>query len=192
MRLLTVIILSAWLSYTGCAATNGPNLVLTSDSGSECTCPGQQLSYECTTVGPVATVWLGSAFQCENNNILLRHSQFTSLQGVSGTCNNGAIAGHSRRVEENCFTSQLNITVSSNMNGQTVQCAHNDGQTLSIIGTNEIAITTSIYIPSMTWLFSYTITSLSFIFRTLSTTKWYPANRCPSRASDIQLALSTC
>ena len=108
---------------------------------SECFCLGQTLSYECTTEGPISTVWQGSAFQCVGNRIVLRHSQFTSLEGATGECNSGLvmIAGHSLRVEGDCYTSQLNITVSSSLNSQTVECAYSGGET-SVVGSSTIDI----------------------------------------------------
>lgn len=109
---------------------------------SDCICLGETLSYQCTTQGAISTVWQGSAFQCISSNILLRHSQYTTPQGASGICNDGLITGNSLRIEEhNCYTSQLNVTISEGLNGQTVQCATSGGQ---VVGTNNIAITTGI------------------------------------------------
>ena len=120
------------------ATPQGPSLTV----ASQCTCPGHTLILECTTVGPGITVWRGSAFNCTGNSILLRHSQFMSPQGVNGTCNNGTIVGYSLRViTDNCFTSQLNVTVSPGLIGSTVQCTHNDGQMLNDIGLHRIDIT---------------------------------------------------
>ena len=70
-----------------------------------------------------------------------------SQQGVNGTCNNGIIVGRSLRVTaDNCFTSQLNISVSSGLIGSTVQCTHNNGQMLNTIGLHRIDITTGIHV----------------------------------------------
>ena len=131
----------------------GPGYTYTAPLGpsftvaSQCTCPGHMLTLECTTVGPGITVWSGSAFNCTGNNILLRHSQFMSPYGVNGTCNNGKIVGYSLRViADNCFTSQLNVTVSLGLIGQTIQCAHNNGQNLNPIGLHRIDIRTGIYL----------------------------------------------
>ena len=45
--------------------------------------------------------------------------------GTLKTCNNGAIVGRSLRVEDNSsYTSQLNVTVSSDMFGESIECAH--------------------------------------------------------------------
>lgn len=111
---------------------------------SECFCLGQTLSYECTTEGPISTVWQGTAFQCVGNRIVLRHSQFTAPQGTTGECNNGLImiTGRSLRVDSDsgdCYTSQLNITVISSLSNHTVECAYSGGGT-SVIGSSTIDI----------------------------------------------------
>ena len=104
------------------------------------TCPGHQLLYECTTIGVGTTVWKGTAFlnQCAGSSILLSHSHFTS--GTMDSCNNGAIVGQSLSAVNNCYTSQLNVTVDASMNGQTVKCVYNNGATESEIGTSTITI----------------------------------------------------
>ena len=107
---------------------------------SECFCRGQTLSYECTTEGPISTVWQGTAFQCAGNRIILRHSQFTAPQGATGECNNELIliTGRSLRVNGDCHTSQLNITISSSsVNSWTVECAYSGGE-ISLVGTSII------------------------------------------------------
>ena len=70
-----------------------------------------------------SSVWRGSAFDCPgvSNVILLGHSLF-STSGVSGTCTNGAITAESVNVVDNCYTSRLMVTVSSGLNGTTVEC----------------------------------------------------------------------
>ena len=145
------------LPHKGCVATlTGSNFTLING----CACLGHQLTYECTTVGGVGTVWQGTAFQCavHNNQIFLRHSQFTSPQGTSETCTNGAISGKSLRVEQNHFVSQVNVTVSMNLNEQTVQCAHNDGQFLNIVGTNRIVITSKLNVyNTFTWFYTLSL-----------------------------------
>ena len=97
-------------------------------------------------MGAGITVWTGSAFNCTGNNILLRHSQFMSPHGVNGTCNNGMIIGYSLRMTDNCFISQLNVTVTPGLIGSTIQCIHNDGQMLNGIGLYMIDITAGIYL----------------------------------------------
>ena len=57
-------------------------------------CPGEVLTIECAIMGIGATVWHGTALQCDGNNrnfIVLRHTQFRGSYRPTGTCNNGAI-----------------------------------------------------------------------------------------------------
>ena len=117
---------------------------------SECVCPGRELKLECTVVGGLSTIWMGTAFDCPGqvDVILLRHSQFES--GIELKCNNGIIMGrsHNRTFDgpNSKFTSQLiihlpSLNVTNNVNrleGRTVQCTH-DGVT--VIGNHTIAYT---------------------------------------------------
>ena len=83
--------------------------------------------YTCTIVGGGNTIWSGTAFDCssKSNEIILRHSQFDSELGTFGNCNEGAITAHSLGVvNNNCYSSQLNVTIDSDMNNKTIQCAH--------------------------------------------------------------------
>ena len=98
-----------------------------------CICPqvadnAHNLTYECTTVGPVTTNWMGSGFNCgisNNNQITLRHSLFIRPGGTDGQCNNGNITALSLRVEDNqCFTSQLRVIYSRALFGTTIICIH--------------------------------------------------------------------
>ena len=49
------------------------------------------------------------------------------------------ITAHSLRVEGDCYTSQLNVTISPNLDNQTVECAYSGGGT-SVIGSSIIDI----------------------------------------------------
>ena len=112
-----------------------------------CICPGYTLTFaECTVKGGPGdtTIWKGSAFHCSSNEIALIHSLFgvnytQSHIVAAGECNNGSIWAHSIRVEDNYYTSQLNITVNANMIGKTVECAHDNQSTESVIGTLTVA-----------------------------------------------------
>ena len=107
-----------------------------------CACPGDTLMFICTIDGPGVTVWRGSAFDCSNQNdeILLRHSQFANGE-ASSTCNNDAISGRGlQNVPNNRFSSQLNFTVSADNNGKTVECGHNDGTATSRVGINTVTV----------------------------------------------------
>ena len=109
---------------------------------SGCVCPGDTLSYECTVVSHStergATIWTGSAFNCYE--ILLFHHRFNI--GTNRTCNNGAIVARIISVEGNNYTSQLNITVTPDTAGKTIEC-------LNYNWTHKILIFTSI-IPTIT------------------------------------------
>ena len=108
---------------------------------SECICQGYNATYECSVVGPGSTVWRGSSFQgCSNNRITLFHSQFPG--GTVGTCNSGAIVGHSVRVESICYTSQLNIFIGADVIGTTVFCSYDNGLNEIDIGNTTITLTT--------------------------------------------------
>ena len=84
------------------------------------------MNYTCTIVDPTNptigfSVWRGTAFSCpvSSNEISLRHSSFS---GATGTCTGGAITAESVSVVDNCYTSRLMVTVSSGLNGTTVEC----------------------------------------------------------------------
>ena len=100
------------------------------------------MSYECTVTGGGGTVWTGSAFNCYryNNEIVLFNSRFDT--GTYGTCNNGAIVGRSLSVDGNNYTSQLNVTITPDIAGKTIECLNYDK-------TDDILIFTSI-IPTIT------------------------------------------
>lgn len=87
-----------------------------------CACPNEVLIFNCTVVGGSATVWSGSAFTCAGGEIILLHSDFPS--GTSGECSD-AITAYSNgpRVESECYTSQLRVNVSSEMNNKTITCS---------------------------------------------------------------------
>lgn len=60
---------------------------------------------------------MGTAFNCGANGILLRHDRFAS-RGIDGVCNSGAIVGRSLGVENECYTSELNVTISPTLNNK--------------------------------------------------------------------------
>ena len=112
-------------------------------SNSDCASPGLRycdtLTFECTVVGGLGTVWRGSAFDCENSNneITLLHSRF--VNGTIGTCNNDSIIGRSIGVENGtCFTSQLSIMISPDLIGKTIECLHDDYNT-TVVGSFTIS-----------------------------------------------------
>ena len=94
----------------------------------QCACVSDVLTFTCSIVGGGNTIWRGSAFNCPstNNEIILRHSQFSTQSGTSGSCNSGTIVGQSVGVEGTCFTSRLNVPISEGLNDRTVQCDYNN------------------------------------------------------------------
>ena len=89
------------------------------------------MNYTCTVVdnaGTGSTFWRGTAFNCPPSNIISLSHQLFNIAGDSGTCNNGAITAESVGVVDNCYTSRLMVTVSSELNETTVEC------TLVVVG----------------------------------------------------------
>ena len=119
-----------------------------------CICPQDvnntvSLIYECTTVGSFSTIWKGSAFDCPGmgNEILLRHTQFSAPEGTSGQCNSGNIVASSVGVDDQCFTSRLNVTYNPALLGATVMCVHDS---VTTIGESTISVRTGIYTDIIT------------------------------------------
>ena len=71
--------------------------------------------------------------------ISLRHSLFVSNQAF-GICNNGDIVGRGIRVVDNCYTSQLNVTVRESFNNKTVQCVLNSIEGTKIVGESLLSV----------------------------------------------------
>ena len=109
---------------------------------SNCTCPGHVSTYECTTVGGTATVWQGSAFECPSSQDIIYLSH--SLSNITRTCNYEAIKGQIIRDKDDCHTSQLNVTVSSDMMGKSIKCIHDNGTAQTLIGNVSLILTTGI------------------------------------------------
>ena len=81
-------------------------------------------------VGGGVTVWSGTAFDCPgfNNQIALAHVLYSGGTAV-GTCTNGAINSNGTTDTggaEPCYTSELSVTISANMDGQTVVCTRDN------------------------------------------------------------------
>ena len=85
------------------------------------------MTYECTVIGGPGgvTVWNGTAFHCppSENAILLLNNQF--LYSGTYSCN-GAIVARILSVEGNNYTSQLNVTITPETAGKTIECYNYD------------------------------------------------------------------
>ena len=99
---------------------------------------------ECTVTGGGATVWQGTIFDgCQNEKIILRHSQFNTLGSViRASCGmSQPIVGRTVSVANVSFTSQLFVDISEEIVGKTIECANESGQ---IVGSKQINDTPSI------------------------------------------------
>ena len=101
-------------------------------------CPGDVLTTECAITGGGITVWQGTALQCDCR-ILLRHSRFGELRSPTVSCNNGAIAARGLGVVNGSYISQLNVTVSPELNNTTVECWYSN-RTFTVIKQIQIIV----------------------------------------------------
>ena len=94
----------------------------------ECGCLGETMTYECTVEGGPggATVFTGSALNCPSDEVLyLYHGNFSAESGGTNTsCDNGSTVAQSLYVQNNLYISQLNVTVTHDTVGQTIQCGY--------------------------------------------------------------------
>lgn len=105
-----------------------------------CNCLGQNVTYECTAIGGAFTVWSGSAFMCASGEITLKH---ISLVGALGECNNGAIIAQGVAVDNNRYTSRLDVILSAGLVGRTVSCSVDTIDDLIQIGNDTLIVSTS-------------------------------------------------
>ena len=103
-------------------------------------CPGDVLTTECAIMGVGATVWQGTAFQCYNDDInevvLLHRGSYNYIQ----TYNNGAIVVQALGVVNDSYISQLNVTVTVELNNTTVECLYDNGTTVIVIRSIQIIV----------------------------------------------------
>jgi hypothetical protein len=104
-----------------------------------CVCPGDTLTYECTVERGVATVWTGSAI--DHNNIVLLHSHD---RGVYRYCNNGTIVARGHIEGNYSYTSQLNVTITPDTAGKTIECARDNGFNITRFFTSTIPTVTGL------------------------------------------------
>ena len=115
---------------------------------SDCICLGNNVTYECTVQGDYGgfTLWMGDFFYCSLSNheqlIELSHSQLLTNNvhgGEAKLCNNGNIVGRIIRIENDSFISQLNVTLTSDIVGKSIECAYDNGTVHSV---GSLSITT--------------------------------------------------
>ena len=108
-----------------------------------CTCEGYSQVYECTVDRESATVWTGTAFNCPrtNNEIFFQHG---IPNAVNASCNNGAISGRVVRADNDSYTSQLSILVTSEVLGGNVSCLSDGMRGTTLIGSTSLILKTGI------------------------------------------------
>ena len=100
--------------------------------------------YECTIMGGNggSTVFRGPStsslmfFNCtgDKEKLILTHSHFNRPQGTKRSCNNGTIIAQSLHGANGTYISQLSITVTSKLIGDVIECAHDNGSAIEVIG----------------------------------------------------------
>ena len=118
---------------------------LNCDYQGDCLCPDDVLTFLCNVSDGAATVWKGSIFNdCPNSQheIVLRHSRFEDEPGISGTCNDGEVIAYSIESTNNSYISQLNVTVSPEIQNGTVECIQDGpGANVTSIGVCPFKLT---------------------------------------------------
>ena len=120
-----------------------------SASSDGCVCPDDVVTYECTVVGGRpggVTIWRGSGFNCPRSNfgneMLLLHSHYNSSVDMYLSCNDGHILGSIVRVENDSisliYTSQLNITLNSELLNMSIECVHDNSTDEIVVGSTVI------------------------------------------------------
>ena len=95
-------------------------------------------------MGGYATIWTGAAVHCPlaGNYIVLYHHYSKS---TSRSCNNRTIVGQILSVEDNNYTSQLNVTVTPDTAGKTITCSKDTGYMDEIQFSLEIPVIAGLY-----------------------------------------------
>ena len=107
-----------------------------------CTCEGYNNVYECTVDRESGVIWTGTVFDCPaiNNEIYLQHGV---PNAVNLSCNNGAISGRVVRADNDHYTSQLSILVTSEVLGDSIRCSSDGVEGTTVIGSTILTLTTS-------------------------------------------------
>ena len=100
------------------------NLFRDNHESNTCNCVGDTLTFECTVMNGLLTIWRGSALNCASTG-----NEINLLNSSDGdqTCNGGMITGQVIKHEGNNYTSQLNVTLSFDLISRVIECASNNG-----------------------------------------------------------------
>ena len=145
------------LLLLGSYAANETGLTALTDY--DCGCPGENASYICTVFGgdTSITVWGGSAFNCTDrlNEISLLNNQF-GLESAKGECNDGALIAYGIQAAKNCYTSRLDVRLSADLHGQTINCSvdseENESEDVILLGNKTLIVSTVTSGKSVTWV----------------------------------------
>lgn len=122
-----------------CVLSGSSNTFKADPSGlNGCACQRDILVYECTNCGRSTIIWHESALHCsELNNELVFFQSFLSQYQL---CNNGAVTTRGLRVEDGCYSSQLNVSVSNRheLDNATIGCLLDNGTVAITIGNSQI------------------------------------------------------
>ena len=110
---------------------------------SDCVCPGQNVTYECTIVDGWFTVWRWSRTDINDCEIILYHLHYGDyqLQPACGMVAQGMIM---IGVNATGYTSQLSIMIpsSNNVDQGIIQCSIDNRITEILIGRAKVLLTT--------------------------------------------------
>ena len=141
MLLLSIKLISTVTNPAVCGQLNR-----TSDSEA-CICPGDIVNYQCTIINgsyggfTIFRAKPSSFVGCTRNNtdIVLSHSQFNRSQhGFNISCNNETVIGQILSNDDGIYSSQLNITVTTQLIGDTIECFHDNGMQSILVGESPI------------------------------------------------------
>ena len=105
-----------------------------------CNCVGDTLTYECTVMSGLGTIWRGSAFNCTSSGNEINFLESSITGDHDRMCNNGLISGRVIKIEGNNYTSQLNIILRSDLIGHIIECASYNGSYTTIISNTILDI----------------------------------------------------
>ena len=114
-------------------------------------------TFECIVCGVGSTVWNGTFFDCERGNeIELRYSRYNDIKdGVDPDnrtsllkeCNKGAVLAKIIGRFDDCYTSQLIVTVEEEMINGTIECIHDNFMERTIVDQKSLMITETPFPP---------------------------------------------
>ena len=109
-----------------------------------CTCPGDELIFECAIEGDEGTYWQGTALEESlQRRIFINHSHFYAYSGEHidrNSCGtSGTVVVRTISAVNNTFTTQLTIIANQQLNGSTVECVSDRGR---VIGRRQIWLKT--------------------------------------------------